>query len=396
MVLQKLKDYFFYTRSERNGLLLLIGILLLLVLSLPFLALIQSKARTDFTEFEEQIQAFHQNLMVQKNKKEATTGSYAQAYVIEMNSASREDWLALGLSQKQVNTLLNYQKKGGYFSQVEDLTKVYGIDKYDLKKIEAYLRIQPRVKVDRPKRPKSSPPPIQLAFFDPNTAEKELLLQVGIPPRVVSTMLNYRDKGGYFRKKKDLLKIFGLTQSTYTQIEPYLLIEPPSKQEAAKTLMSDTLALEEDSLTSPAPEAAIANTKPSVPAIIDINTADQATLESLKGIGPYYSKQIITYREQLGGFNRLEQIKETYNFPDSTFQNIKTKLTLSPIIRQIEINQATAKALSQHPYISWRLAKVIVNYRKMHGPFRQSEELANIRMLDQETRRKIIPYLQFE
>ena len=56
---------------------------------------------------------------------------------------------------------------------------------------------------------------------------------------------------------------------------------------------------------------------------ININTASQAELESLKGIGPATAKNIIRYREEYGGFSSIEEIKNVKRIGDKIFDKIK-------------------------------------------------------------------------
>ena len=55
-------------------------------------------------------------------------------------------------------------------------------------------------------------------------------------------------------------------------------------------------------------------------AAIDINTADSTAWVALNGIGPGFAKRIITYREKLGGFYQVDQLKEVYGL-DSVWVN---------------------------------------------------------------------------
>lgn len=130
---------------------------------------------------------------------------------------------------------------------------------------------------------------------------------------------------------------------------------------------------------------------------IDINSADQAAWESLPGIGPYYAKLILNYRHKLGGFAQKDQIKETWNLPDSVYQKAEPFLTISSAIpRQINVNTCQQSDLAAHPYISEQEALAIINYRFQHGRFEQIEDLHNIRLVDKSTLDKILPYLTVE
>lgn len=56
---------------------------------------------------------------------------------------------------------------------------------------------------------------------------------------------------------------------------------------------------------------------------VNINTATEEELESLKGIGPATAKNIIRYREEYGGFSSIEEIKNVKRIGDKIFEKIK-------------------------------------------------------------------------
>ena len=115
---------------------------------------------------------------------------------------------------------------------------------------------------------------------------------------------------------------------------------------------------------------------------------------SLPGIGEKLGTRIITFRDKLGGFHSVEQVAETYGLPDSTYQKIQTLLLVQETnIKKIPINQCSKDELKMHPYIKWKIANAIVEYRNQHGPFESLEDLKKIILLDHETFLKIQPYL---
>jgi competence protein comEA helix-hairpin-helix repeat region len=59
---------------------------------------------------------------------------------------------------------------------------------------------------------------------------------------------------------------------------------------------------------------------------ININTATEQELESLKGIGPATAKNIIRYREEYGGFSSIEEIKNVKRIGDKIFEKIKADI----------------------------------------------------------------------
>lgn len=127
---------------------------------------------------------------------------------------------------------------------------------------------------------------------------------------------------------------------------------------------------------------------------IAINSADSAAWEALPGIGPTLAARLIRFREKLGGFYSVSQVAETYGLPDSTFKKIQPSLRLdSGSLKKLNINQMDEKSLAQHPYIRYKLARLIVQYRSVHGPFIGPEDLYNIPLVNDSIYRKLEKYI---
>jgi competence ComEA-like helix-hairpin-helix protein len=122
--------------------------------------------------------------------------------------------------------------------------------------------------------------------------------------------------------------------------------------------------------------------------------ADTSAFIALPGIGSKLAARIVNFREKLGGFHSVEQIKETYGLPDSTYEKAKNYLQSSTAsIKKFNINSATKEELKVHPYIKWQLANAIVEYRNQHGAYKNLTDLKNIMLIDEATFDKILPYL---
>ena len=84
--------------------------------------------------------------------------------------------------------------------------------------------------------------------------------------------------------------------------------------------------------TSPAPAAKAARASKAAPAPtapININTATQAQLESLPGVGPKAAQRILEYRKQHGNFKKVEDLMNVKGFGEKTFLKLKPMLTVS-------------------------------------------------------------------
>ena len=216
--------------------------------------------------------------------------------------------------------------------------------------------------------------PIALFEFDPNTLSAEGWRKLGVRERTVQTIRKYISRGGKFRKPDDLKKIYGLSQRDAKRLMPYVRIKP------AEPVKNYLRAKKEY--------------KKPRPRIIDINTADTTALIALPGIGSKLARRIIAFREKLGGFHSIDQVKETYGITDSTLDKIRPLLQCGPgVIRTIDINTADINALSQHPYIGRNLANAIVRFRDQHGPYVSIEDLQKIVLVTPEIFGKIVHYL---
>lgn len=215
--------------------------------------------------------------------------------------------------------------------------------------------------------------------FDPNTATADEWLKLGVKPKTVQTILNYRNKGGKFRKPEDLLKLYGLPKEQAEKLMPYVSI-------AANTEPGKPLYKKDSFAAKPAYTKNIAQ--------VDINQSDTSAWIALPGIGSKLAARIVNFRDKLGGFYSINQVAETYALPDSTFQKIRPRLTLAAAnLKLININTATADVLKTHPYIRWNFANAIVQYRNQHGSFKTVDDLLQIVILDATWLDKVRPYL---
>ena len=370
-------EYLYYNRAERIGTLVLCLLCVLLVLSSHFLHR-RSNSTPDFTVFEREIESWESKQSQAEQAAQVNIKSTPKLFAFNPNTISKDSLILLGLSAGTAQTILNYRSKGGQFFEKDDLKKIYTLEEKQYLLLEPFINLpqtDPR-KQDKPtSRSKRIVPKKKSLFtFNPNSATKEELQQLGLSLKLCNTILKYRRKGGQFRSKNDFSRIFGLSSAQFKELEPFISI-PQTK----------AITIDRD----------IAGTQKKVPEPkIDVNKATREDWISLRGIGPYYADKICRFRDKLGGFYSIEQIAETYNLPDSSFQKIKSQLLLSPLLKKININEASVKELANHPYIRWKEANILLNYRNQHGPFRDLNEINNILAFKPEFRQKILPYLE--
>jgi competence protein ComEA len=215
----------------------------------------------------------------------------------------------------------------------------------------------------------------ELFSFNPNNLPEADWKRMGFSEKQIHSIKNYEGKGGKFRTKEDVAKMYAISKEEFRLIEPYIVIpeKPDEKKLVPEKYKKEIL-------------------------MVDIGTADSVELEKLPMVGSYLAKKIFTYREKLGGFYSISQVKEVRGMRDSSMMAILPHIMLkdSLNLRKINLNTADYNELNEHPYIDNVIANIIVSYRTQHGPFKSTEDLRKVALVDEELYRKIAPYLKVE
>ena len=384
-----LKNYGHFTKAQIRGIFLLTGLILGSFFLTHLYSKFSPKETTDFTEVEKEIVEFEENLVdrkkdkIEKGRKNKST---IQLFDFDPNTVSKEGLISLGLSSSVAKTFIKYRNTGAKFYKKEDLKKIYGIKEIDYQRLAPYIKIEKPQKIFTIKTPnKTKKQPIKKVLtpfkFNPNEADKATLLKLGISSKVVQTILNYRNSGAQFWKKEDFRKVYGLTETDYKTLSPY--IDIPKK-----------VAPISENTTIPKNIPENFSTRTTIK--IDINNSTIEEWKQLRGIGEITAKRIVNFRDKLGGFVSIEQLKTTYNIADSTIDKVAHQLILSPIVTKIPINTISAEALKMHPYVKKKQAYLIVNYRVNRGRYSNSADLKKVKALTPEFIEQLSPYLSFE
>ena len=128
---------------------------------------------------------------------------------------------------------------------------------------------------------------------------------------------------------------------------------------------------------------------------VHINSADTLELQSLPGIGSFFAKNIVSYREKLGGFIETNQLLEVYAFDSARLEMIESYLIIDTIeTRKIKINHDDFKTILRHPYIEYEDVKKIVKYRESKGMITNWEKYLKVVGRD-DIDKRLIWYLDF-
>ncbi|MFR9620851.1 MAG: helix-hairpin-helix domain-containing protein [Rikenellaceae bacterium] len=309
------------------------------------------------------------------------------------------------------------------------------------------------------------PSPPKLETFDPNTVELTTLLKMGLTKSEAVSLLRYRAAGKVFRIKEELILCWGISDSLYFALEPYIAIgeefrykrdsvetktyaadRKTEEYEEAQPFMLDTVGAEyiascgllslrqaevllrwhatsqianeaelrecyvvsdeaaarmvkyiifpEDSVAEVAAAAQTPNTEPQP--LINLNTADSATLRSVRGIGAKSVEAIILRREELGGFHSVDQLLELNVIMESNFEKIILQIFVDSCdISKIDVNFASAKELISHPYITNKMARRILHLKQLKGGWSNIEEMVEDKIFSSEEAQHVRPYLDF-
>lgn len=356
-----------FSPAERRGIIVFLIICMLLYLSVDaYLSHLQLKNKPS----NEQIEAFRALVLEHKvrDSLHATARNNFKG-LLDPNEVGQEQLLQSGLRKDIAERLIRFREKGAYYNSRSDLEKVYGMDTSWLNRKDLNFVFHPRKgEFDDSYEVRNQNLSLKLTPFDPNTISKGALLGMHLPGSAIQGILSFREKFRPFEKATDLYAVYNIDSSLAEQIIPFLKIK----------------------------ELAELNSLDSLIVSVSINQADTNLLKGIKGIGSYLAKSIVEYRQKLGGYYSVEQLRDLFVVDSSRYQTISKHLYCDDDFRKLDINKASEEELYNHPYISYKLARNIVEFRERMRLFEKVEELANIELVDGVLFSKLAPYLEIK
>jgi competence protein ComEA len=206
--------------------------------------------------------------------------------------------------------------------------------------------------------------------FDPNALSKEEWMQFGLSEKQASIVLKFTKRG--IHSNDELQKIKFIPKETFENMKQF-----------TRYPIVDHTEVEKDTKS-------VLYSRP----LVNVSNATEQDLMNIKGIGPFFARQIIKYQQQLGGFVQKEQLLEVWKMTPEMYALIQDKISCeSSVIKQLSINQASAEELQTHPYLNWNQANSIVKMRVQKGGYKSIDEIRQSVIIDQETFEKVRPYL---
>ncbi|MDR1348357.1 MAG: helix-hairpin-helix domain-containing protein [Prevotellaceae bacterium] len=219
--------------------------------------------------------------------------------------------------------------------------------------------------------------------FDPNTADENTFVRLGFSQKQAAVIINYRNKGGKFKTADDFKKMYVVDDKNFERLQPYIKIK---------------LQADKSTENKEKPDYSTHNntTAARTYIFVEINSADTAELKKLHGIGSYYAHLIVDYRNKLGGFANINQLKEIRRMDDERIQMFANQVKIDTLlINKFNINTLTVKELSQHPYINSYTAHGIAQYRDFAGKIENLQQLVKEKILTTEQAEKLKYYVEF-
>lgn len=138
----------------------------------------------------------------------ANTPRRFESFRFNPNTASIDDLMRLGFTQKQAQSIDNYRQKGGRFRRKSDFAKSYVVED------SVYQRLEPYIDIPR---------------IDLNTADSATFETLpGIGKYFASKMVSYRKELGGYSYPEQLMDIWHFDQEKYDGLKDLIFINPSS------------------------------------------------------------------------------------------------------------------------------------------------------------------------
>ncbi len=207
--------------------------------------------------------------------------------------------------------------------------------------------------------------------FNPNTYTKADWMRLGLSEKQSVVVMKFTARGIY--SEEDLRRIFVIPEVLFNLIRDSVVYSERPKTTYFKESYEKKIVQ------------------------INLNTADTSQFMTIYGVGAFYAKQIIRYREKLGGFFVKEQLLEVWKMTPETYEIIKERVYINESdVKRININSVTIDQLKTHPYLNWNKANSIIKMRAQRNGFKNIEEIKESVLIDSETYEKLFPYLSLQ
>lgn len=228
----------------------------------------------------------------------------------------------------------------------------------------------------------------RLHVFDPNTVDSLTLVQLGVKPWKVKNFLHYRAAGKVFHSAEDIGDTYGWTAEDVQRLTPYVSVGTAYQKRKETPRFEERKEHKEEGAKPVETKKFHTLTK------VDVNEADTAMLRRIPGIGEKISVAIVRYRQRLGGFHSVEQLREISIVSPELLEWFT--ISSSAAVQKIHLNKASFQVLNSHPYISYEQTKALLQYIRLYGKVKDEETLLATGIFTKEELEKLRPYIAYE
>lgn len=301
---QRLKEYFYFSKLERVGIIGLVLVIVLLMFAKYLLVEFYPKnhfTQKDTSRIEAIIDSLEQNQIDKKNEAESAISNPSNQISLapfDPNELNANQWETFGLSEKQVAALLNYKEAIGGFKSKQQFRKVFVINDELHEQLSPFIQLPEEHLEDKPafqkwEKKKYERKPRVYPKVNINTADTtEFKSLYGIGSFLAKMIVQKREDLGGFVSKDQLKEVFGLTEETLVRLDTQFVFKPIDVRQ------------------------------------LSINTATTDELRAHPYLYWKHANAIVKYREQHGTYKALDEIKEIVLIDDSLFQKVKPYLKL--------------------------------------------------------------------
>jgi competence protein ComEA len=306
-----IKDYFSFNKTERRGLFVLLSIIVLLIIVNICLPYIIPRKLYDFSAFQKEIDIFEKQKIdlaneSQKDKsnwkdfdyshpEQSVEVSKLNPFPFDPNTMVQADWKRLGLTDRQIKTIMNYKAKGGTYQSKQDFKKMYCISPQEYEVLSSYIQLPETAEKNngfagQNEKPKKD----ELALsIEINKASADDFMKIkGIGEYFANKIISYRSSLGGFCRKEQLLEVSKMDSVRYFQILPFITINSNAIRK------------------------------------LDVNSATFEELSKHPYIGYNIALSLTNYRNTHGKFKLLSDIKKSALITEVVYQKISPYLRL--------------------------------------------------------------------
>ena len=240
---QLIREFFSLSKAEQYGIIVLISMILLftiLYFLMPFVVSSNHYLDTAFIEkakiFQENQQTISDSIEIEKIQSsgqlsEELARQLLHPFPFDPNKLPVELWKKIGLTDKQISVIKNYEARGGKFFSKDDFKKMYCISAAEYKVLEPYIKIRAEFSPQREGIIKNNRRKIFLKITEINRADTtKLKANLVLPYWLAKRVVDYRKKLGGFYKKTQLLEVFGMKRWYYDKIESFVKVDTTAIQ----------------------------------------------------------------------------------------------------------------------------------------------------------------------